>query len=252
MNRDFVTRKYLQDNFISDSQWMFTVLHHFATKSEIIDFCENSSVFDLSKYKSYEFIPKHELIKGISPENAQNGIYLYGDDGYLYKSEFSNIYKIDYIGVAIITDDCRFIIKKEHLDKPSVIWGANALIGTMDEYNTPQEAKLDYNGFDNTEKIYAFYGENNTSYAAYQCLDKIDNLDYLGSAGEMYAIYQNIEEINNCLSRIDTNNIKINGYYWTSTQTSSYSAAWAINFRNGALYDEPKDSDYNILPLTRL
>lgn len=261
MNRDFVTRGYIQDTIKSDSSWIFTVLHHFATRSDIENHCKglNYSDLNLSKYRSYDFIPEYDLIKEVPLEEANPGIYFCtGMAGIYSLYSFRNpdlftqkFFEDNFDGIAVITNECRFVIRKKNIQNRSQIWGADQLIVTMDEYNTPQEAKLDYNGYDNTEKICNFYGEY-ISNAASSCLDKIDGGDYLGSAGEMYAIYQNLEEINKCLIKIGADKIDANDYYWTSTQTSSYADAWAIYLSIGSLFNEPKDSDYKILPLSRL
>lgn len=89
---------------------------------------------------------------GISPIDAPNGIYIYSTDGYLYNPNDWTSGETNAVGVALITDKCRFVIAPD--TEHTIQWGGygtsiNGILTTTDS----AIAKTDYNGQYNTTKI---------------------------------------------------------------------------------------------------
>jgi len=117
----------------------------------------------------------------------------------------------------------------------------------LTEKSTEALAKADMDGSYNTSKLIQYntaQGINNTTYAAPYCKAFQFNFPngqqgYLGSCGQLYTIFQNITEINNCMTAC--NGILIqNTWYWTSTYallaSNGLHCIWGINPYNRALY----------------
>ena len=180
---------------------------------------------------------------GISIDGAPNGIYILKTDNRLYTKE---IWKTDWndeaVGVAVLSDNCKFVISKTQSD--TMEWGKFGItvsgIVTTTDANT---AKKDYAGKDNTEKIVTQLGESNAAAASY-CRNT-SNLfpdgrkGYLGSLGEWQEAYNNKSEIDACMSLIGGTAIAANYYHWTSTQHSS-NQAWFVDWLSGGVRNTDK------------
>lgn len=159
------------------------------------------------------------------------GVFILGTDGNLYSAEEWNQPNNSAVGVAVLTDKCKFVIAPSDSNK-RLYWnknGVNENISGVTMASNLSAAKADYKGVQNSAAIVAKYG-NYTSYAAGWCQNFSFNdgkKGYLGSGGEWQAAYSNKTKINACMSLIGGTNITTN-HYWTSTQYSMY-ANWGLD-----------------------
>jgi hypothetical protein len=136
------------------------------------------------------------------------------------------------VGVAILTDDCRFVVAKEDISDNTIRWGGYETdISTLTDYTNEANAATDFGGVNNTSKIIAAIGNSNDGYrdgtAAGDCAAYTfpnGKTGYLGAAGEWEVARQNKEDLNSALTLIGGTTMK-EGYYWTSTEYSS-NRAW--------------------------
>lgn len=167
--------------------------------------------------------------KGVAP----NGVYILTINDYLVERRvWSKSDNPKAVGVALLTDNCRFVISKNQASE--VAWGGDGI--TISDITTTTNmivAKKDYAGKQNTAGVVAQLGSV-ASAAAYcnSCVFLNNKHGYLGSCGEWTEASNNKGEIDVCMSLIGGAAINTSGYYWTSTQYSSI-IAWAFYFRGG-------------------
>lgn len=159
------------------------------------------------------------------------GVFILGTDGNLYSESEWDKPNSSAVGVAVLTNECKFIIAPSDSNK-RLYWsknGVNENISGVTMTSNLSTAKTDYKGVQNSAAIVAKYG-NNTNYAAGWCQNFSFNdgkKGYLGSGGEWQAAYNNKTKINACMSLIGGTNITTN-HYWTSTRYSMY-ANWGLD-----------------------
>lgn len=177
----------------------------------------------------------------------KRGIFILDTDGNLIKrSEWNTGNNSKAVGVAVLSDNCKFVISKTQ--GSAMTWGGYGTtisgIVTTTDANT---AKKDYAGKDNTEKIVTQLGGSNAAAASYcrntHNLFPDGRQGYLGSLGEWQEAYNNKLEIDACMSLIGGTAIATDYYHWTSTQYSS-DYAWVLAWSDGDVDNYYKDS-YN-------
>lgn len=172
-----------------------------------------------------------------------NGVYVYTNKGELVNpEEWDTANNDSAVGVAVIDDNCQFIIDKSLPMVNSIAW-SSTLYGTdiadLTNYTDASTAQTDYAGQSNTDIIIAqSASENSSNNAAHYCYEQTLNGQhgYLPAAGELYTLWENKTEVNNALTTIgaitiDTafNNLYSSGYHypWSSTEYSS-NPAWYL------------------------
>ena len=178
-------------------------------------------------------------LSGISPESAPNGVYVYANNGKLYSPDSWDVANNDSaVGVAVVTDDCKFVISKSLPMKNAIEWGGyNTDISGLTNYTSKSSAQNDFNGQSNTSTIISALGSS-TNIAAGYCRSQSLNgkTGYLPAAGELYVMWENKSDINSALQKIGAstidsafnNSYNTNYHYpWSSTEYSS-SAAWYL------------------------
>ncbi len=134
-------------------------------------------------------------------------------------------------GVAVITEQCEFVIALTDVSQSQIMWSYNTGIieGCSIDNTNPQ---LHYSGKEDTDAIINFAGYN-SEYAALKCRQfRFPNgkNGYLGSCGEWYAVKANKVTIEECFIKLGYPRLGEPGTgaafksYWTSTQKNdSYS-----------------------------
>ena len=161
------------------------------------------------------------------------GVSIYDIDGNLTLPELwdtSNNNKA--VGVAIVADNCRFVVAKEDISANTIRWGGYGTdISTLTNYTDSANAATDFDGVNNTSKIIAAIGNSNDGHrngtAAGDCAAYTfpnGKTGYLGAAGEWQIARQNKDALNSTLTLIGGTTMKKNSY-WTSTEYSS-NYAW--------------------------
>lgn len=165
-----------------------------------------------------------------------DNIYILDTDDRLWsRSKWDTSNNSKAMGVAIITSNCAFCIAKEdgspsqftlnsdYIDLPGVVVTDNEDI-----------ARMDFKGSDNTKCTMLSDGLADAVFEVYGYNWPNKQIDgYLGSIGEWYEVYKNIDEVETCLSLIGgeslTDSIK---NYWTST-CYDIEWSWVIVHYNG-------------------
>ena len=152
--------------------------------------------------------------KGIDPATAPNGVYIYSNDGLLYNPDNWDTANNDSaVGVAVVTDDCKFAIDKNLPMINDIPW-SNALyyvdVAEIINYSNRNQAITDYNGQNNTNAIInASPSENDTNNAGHYCYAQTLNGQhgYLPALGELVVMYNNKSGINEVLQLLNSNTI---------------------------------------------
>jgi len=169
---------------------------------------------------------------------AANGVYIYATDGSLVqRSNWASSGKVA-VGVALISDNCRFVVAPDQSDISQ--WGGSGtLISGITTTSSQAAAILDFAGKENTDKIISQLGNGNAPAIEY-CRNyqfKNGKAGYMGSAGEWNELYKNKSEVNLCMSAIG--GVAINAasgkYHYTSTQVST-TTVWGMQWYNNAWY----------------
>ena len=177
-----------------------------------------------------------------------NGVYIYDNTGNLTTVEnWNTSNNSSAIGVAVISDNCSFVIEKT-VAYAIKKWGGygTEISGLSSEINT------DYAGESNTTKIIDEIGSR--AEAANYCRGKSCTVNgttlygYLGALGEWRTAYNNKSSIDSAFSKIGGVGITTSTSHWTSTQSSvdpSYDAM-RLHWSNGYYVNESKDFGYYV------
>lgn len=200
------------------------------------------------------------LEPGIPVEGAPNGVYILHTNGTLYTSDqWKTSYNQDAVGVALITDNCKFVIAPEE-SPDGILWSSvREEVKGCTSTTSSSESKKDYKGLQNTDAIIEKYG-NSIDYAAGWCRNytfKNGAKGYLGALGEWYDAYNNKDEIESYLSIIGgitlNNASSPEAGYWSSTQYDD-TIAYVVKFKYNSFVTYFKDKYYlhvrPIAPLT--
>lgn len=173
-----------------------------------------------------------------------NGVYIYDNEGKLTAtSSWNTSNNSKAVGVAVVSDNCSFVIDKTNSNS-GIAWGGYGKdIPNLDNITDSSQAKLDYDGKSNTDKIIASLGSS-TSNTAEWCRSKSITVNgsvrygYLPSLGEWQTAYNNKSMIDSALSTIG-GTAMLTGYHWSSTEYSSYNA-WLLGWDSGSILTRGK------------
>lgn len=175
---------------------------------------------------------------------------MYASDGMLYNPDIWDTANNDLaIGVAVVTDNCRFAVSKELPMVNNIAW-SDVLRGNVDgltDYHSSSTARTDYSGQSNTNIIRSqSSGENSSNNAAHYCYAQTLNGQngYLPATGELYTLRENKTYVNNILTTIgataiDTvlGNIHSTTYHylWASAE-DDMGNAWLLHWEGSSSY----------------
>lgn len=181
-------------------------------------------------------------------DKYDNGVYILHTNGRLYTlSEWNTSEKANAVGVALKTDNCRFVISPEESTN-RLAWSTvltEVDIVTSEDYNV---VKNDFDGIGNTRKIIEQLGEAAAPAAAYcrSVVFKHGKRGYLGAFGEWQEAINHKTEIESCMSLIGGYTFVIEGndvYYWASTQATA-AKTWSWLWRDSKYYDKGYDKTF--------
>ena len=177
-----------------------------------------------------------------------NGIYICDTSGKLTAVESWNTSNnSSAIGVAVVSDNCSFVIDKVGTSSTYTWGGYGTTISGITTTSDAATAKTDYEGETNTIKIRNQLGSGNAPAADY-CRGRSYTVNgttlygYLGALGEWQTAYNNKSSIDSALSTIG-GTAMLTSYYWTSTQNSSRSA-WRLRWNDGNVTYNYKTNGY--------
>lgn len=229
-------------------------------KSEI----KNASVsFIKDSGKLYTHGEEYDSVNWGEIKKLENGVYVYTNTGQLIKPEAWDTANNDNaVGVAVITDNCRFVISKNLPMTNNIAW-SDALHGTdvsgILTSSSSSTAQTDYAGQNNTNLIRsAASGENSSNNAAHYCYAQTLNGQhgYLPALGELVVMYNNKSDIDEALVLIGSQSISdrcdelqtsSQPWFWSSTELSS-DRAWFLYWEYSSLYlnNSSKRSTYSL------
>lgn len=180
----------------------------------------------------------------------QNGIYIYTTDGlYFSRERWMQLDDKDAfipIGVAIVADKTRFMLADKYhtsswcedrknsvnyqVQIPELTWTSNITIATQD-----------FDGRANTDAMLRAYEEGRVKDAevARYCYSYDPDEPgkwYFPAAGQMYLIYENLDEVQNCIKICGGQQFEYNYYYphYASSTGSSNNRFWCLTYGNSA------------------
>lgn len=168
-----------------------------------------------------------------------NGVYICDNDGKLTAvGSWNTSNNSKAVGVAVVSDKCSFIIDKTN-SNDSIQWGGYGTdVPGLSNITNNTEAKLDYDGNSNTDKIISALGSSE-DIAAGWCRSKSINIGgenrkgYLPALGEWQTAYNNKSQVDSALSKIGGTAMPTS-YHWASTEYSSNNA-WELNWVGGLI-----------------
>ena len=186
-------------------------------------------------------------VGGSKPDySSYRGVFIEDVDGYLYTvGEWDGSKTAN--GIAVLTDNCRFVIAKQNASSPGLLWGGDGkTVPDIVTSKSSSTAVLDYDGAGNTPKIIEYLAGTNDGYvdgapAAEACAAftfPSGQKGYLPALGEWQGAYNNKTAVVSAMSLIGGTAIT-SDYYWSSTQYSSH-YSWTLNWIGGNLDDEFK------------
>ena len=179
-----------------------------------------------------------------------NGVYAAYADGSMRTAESADT---NAIGVAIITDNCKFIIDKTN--NTNAAWDSNRntnrIIAGCTAKKTSSEAKTDYGGISNTNAIAAVASGGEAAKYCRSCSKIIAGktvYGYLGSCGEWQTVYDNKDTVVSIMSTIGGVAID-DSYCQTSTQHKTQETyAFVLRWSDGAIYSNGKSISNQVRP----
>lgn len=184
-------------------------------------------------YPTVSYVDETQKVHYIS----QVGCFIYDIEGNLTPvSQWNTANNSKAVGVAILGDDCRFVVAKEDIGQKA--WGGYGTdIASLTNYTYSTEAAKDFAGVTNTRLIIEALGVGNApaaeACASYSFLN--GQTGYLGAAGEWQLARSYKDELNSALKLIGGMTMKENNY-WTSTESSSL-YAWYQWFDSNSRLD---------------
>lgn len=177
-----------------------------------------------------------------------NGVYICDNTGALTAvGSWNTSNNSSAIGVAVVSDNCSFVIDKVGTSSTYAWGGYGTTISGITTTTDSTIAKTDYKGETNTTQIISQLGSGNAPAADY-CRGRSYTVNgttlkgYLGALGEWKTAQNNRLAIDSALSTIGGTAIVI-GYHWSSTQRSS-NAAWTLAWDNGNNSNYLKSDNY--------
>lgn len=167
--------------------------------------------------------------------NPTTGVYIQATDGYCFTvNEWNNGLGRTPNGIAVVTDNCSFVLALDNISDYCEWAGANinprtTLISGVRTVTMASEAAQDFDGINNTNKIVSKYNSYSLS-SALECSKFIfpnGKKGYLGGAGEILAMVNNRDAINAAINTCGGNYISPTNMYWSSTQYDD-DEAWCI------------------------
>lgn len=194
-------------------------------------------------------------------KNPTNGVWIQDTDGYCHTI---NAWSGEYTpnGVAVITDNCSFVIALEAAYDSYARWApvqkGNYLVSGITTTSSETEANVDYDGEAQTEVIVNVFKDASTAspFAAKLCDSYIfpnGKKGYLGALGEWKTVGDNLSDVGEALNLLGSETYTIvmvsNTYIWTSTQYNA-EEAWMFH-RSGIAYAD-KTANESVVAFTSL
>ena len=219
-----------------------------AIKTAIVN--KGVAVSDTDTFASYA-----DKISSISgggtPTEGIYGVFIYDTNGNLTKPEEWDTANNDLaVGVAVIDENCSFVIDKVGTSSTYIWGGQGTIISGIVTAKDNTTAKTDYAGESNTTKIINQLGSDKAPAANY-CRGRSCTVNgttlygYLGALGEWQTAINNKSAIDSALNKIGGTAMGTSDKHWTSSQGSADNA-WPFNWTDGDALNSPKIYNYYV------
>lgn len=164
---------------------------------------------------------------GRTPENAEEGIYVYSIDGYLYtKDEWNTNNNGDVVGIGVIKNNHKFVIDITGVKGHNSVFVSGNGATTVPKINNFNDAAVSYVGYENTQyslnndhEYAPAWTKNSAVYLCNEYVFKNGNKGYLLASGELQIVIENQVEINDLLLLVGGTQIDFNVDYAIITST---------------------------------
>lgn len=171
--------------------------------------------------------PNIKIGGGLDISTTSNGIYILAMDNKLYTRDmWRRNWNNDSVGVAVLTNRCKFVISKKYCYYNGFYGGYGIRIPGIfmnsDDYTHISMGY--YNGKENTDTLINYLGSSDdlaasiTRSTVYPPFPD-GRIGYLGTLAEWAQAHQNRDEVDLCLSTIEGDNLLT--YFWTSSQSTA-------------------------------
>lgn len=202
-----------------------------------------------------------------SVDEVGNGIYIAASSGqFINPSDWGSVDDVA-VGVAVITDNSRFIIGRVSAQQTDTPWSSNTSTDLSDVPTSTSSSTIAtyYDGVAYTDAMIAAGSSyNTTSYAAGYARSKSISFGgttltgYLGSAGEWQDALNNHQAIMDAFTNIGETFVSSYYYFWASCEYSS-SYAWYAYWDESLSYwyldsynKSNSYSDYCVVPFYKI
>ena len=224
---------------------------YYVTASDVSGYIKpsNSSTYTAVAGNTRSVTMKYTAHAGTT--SPSNGVYIQDTDGFFHTvSAWSGTYTPN--GIAVLTDNCQFVIALEDARSSSCRWGGyGTTVSGITTTTSESTAQKDFDGKAQTTTIINALKGTNDGYVdgapaaeycrAYTFPD--GSTGYLGAAGEWQAALDNKSAIESALSKCGGESLS--NYCWTSTQYSSNSS-WSMAWYYEVLGNFVKSSSYSV------
>lgn len=182
------------------------------------------------------FLTSGEELGGLA--TVGNGVYIQDINGRYWTEDMWDG-SVEPNGVAVIADECSFVIALSQKSNIPVDSNGYSSSMTLTTYSSSSDAIKNYAGSSNTTAMVSAYGSTTSEAAGYCRSFTFPNgkKGYLGSAGEWQAAYDNKSAIATCMSK--AGGTVFGTYYWSSTRAmdcNEYNCFWDLRWSNGSWY----------------
>lgn len=182
------------------------------------------------------------------------GVYIQHVDGGFYtKDEWSsgNYENTKANGIALLSDSfSSFVISLNRL--PGMMWSRGNVWSNV-SFKYSSDLILDFSGESQTNKIVKDYPTQQS--AAKSCTEYTfpnGKSGYLPAGGELYALYNNKESIQELMTAVGGADIS-SGDIWTTAQSEYNSSnVWYINLATGSFSIKSKNSYCSVIPFAKI
>lgn len=169
---------------------------------------------------------------GRTPDNAEEGIYIYSTNGYLYtKDEWNTSNNSNVVGIGVIKNNHKFVVDITGFKTHSCVFYSGATGTSVPFIIEFDDAVVSYIGYENTQ--FSLNNDTPDQYSEYSavklCNDYIfpnGSRGYLLASGELQIVIKNQVEINNLIQLVGGNifDFTTNKIIVTSTPSNSDTA----------------------------
>lgn len=169
-------------------------------------------------------------------EEAEDGVYIMTSDNICIEPEFWGLHSQQFadkvVGCAVIEGDKRILIAPDEADEDFEYASEYEEIPGLKPMGR-DEAKADWNGKENTEKLLKYRKSEAAMYCnKYGILNRVAGTWHLPALAEMIFAQKYIDRVNACLTLSGKTPIKFTDWYWSSTQYSG-TLAWILYWSGG-------------------